>query len=71
MTVLAGLLCVLIVSSRFLHHAEAGDWGSILPAVFHNTTFPSTNASEIRKNCMACGSVLLLRIYNINSDSGL
>jgi hypothetical protein len=41
MTVLAGLLCVLIVLSRFLHYAEAGGWGSILPAGFHNTTFSS------------------------------
>jgi hypothetical protein len=36
MTVLAGLQCVLIASSRFQHHAEAGDGGSGLPARLAN-----------------------------------
>jgi hypothetical protein len=41
MTVLAGLLRVQTVSSGFQNHAEAADWGSILPAGLHNTTFSS------------------------------
>jgi hypothetical protein len=48
MTVMAGLLCVLIVFSRFLHHAEAGDWDSALPAWFHSSIFPLWKE---RKDC--------------------
>jgi hypothetical protein len=36
-----GLLCVLILSSRYPYHAEAGEKGFILSAWIHNTTVSS------------------------------
>lgn len=44
-TVLAGLQCVLAVLSRFQQHAQAEEWGSVSPFMFHDITFsPSFHA---------------------------
>jgi uncharacterized membrane protein (DUF106 family) len=35
------------IFSRFLNHTEAVDWGSILPAGFHNINFSSCNSNAV------------------------